>query len=135
IREVSEKRGGRVVKNLGDGLMVIFADAGKAIDCSAEMQRQVEADDDQLGLRVGVHAGELLRDGNDFFGTTVIIARRLCDGAESGQTIVSTATRALAEGCTESSFRPLGALNLKGLGAPVEAESLVWADPVESLVG
>jgi class 3 adenylate cyclase len=135
LREVAEKRGGRVVKNLGDGLMVIFAKAPQAIACASDMQRRVASDADQLELRVGLHAGELLRDGNDFFGSTVIIARRLCDSAEAGQTIVSTDTRALADGASDESFVPLGALELKGLGTPVQAESLIWSQPAESLVG
>lgn len=135
LREVAEKRGGRVVKNLGDGLMVIFAKAPEAISCASEMQRRVASDDDQLELRVGLHAGELLRDGNDFFGSTVIIARRLCDSADAGQTIVSTETRVLAGGASDESFVALGALDLKGLGTPVAAESLIWSQPAESLVG
>jgi class 3 adenylate cyclase len=135
LRELAEKRGGRVVKNLGDGLMVIFAKATQAIACASDMQRRVAGDDDQLELRVGLHAGELLRDGNDFFGSTVIIARRLCDSAEAGQTIISSETRALADGATDETFVPLGALELKGLSAPVEAESLIWSQPAESLVG
>lgn len=135
LASVAEKRGGRVVKNLGDGLMVIFAKSAPAIACASEMQRRVASDDDQLELRVGLHAGELLRDGNDFFGSTVIIARRLCDSAEAGQTIVSSETRALADGASGETFAPLGALELKGLGTPVEAESLLWSQPAESLVG
>lgn len=133
LRNVAEKRGGRVVKNLGDGLMVIFAKAPQAIACASEMQRQVAGDDDQLELRVGLHAGELLRDGNDFFGSTVIIARRLCDSAAANQTIVSSDTRALAAGAGDEAFVSLGALDLKGLGTPVEAESLIWSKPTESL--
>lgn len=135
LHEVAEKHGGRVVKNLGDGLMVVFAKATKAIDCASDMQRRVSSDDDQLELRVGLHAGELLRDGNDFFGSTVIIARRLCDSAEPGQTIVSSETRVLADRAKDESFVPLGELALKGLVAPVAAESLIWSRPTESLVG
>lgn len=135
LGEVAEKSGGRVVKNLGDGLMVIFAKSAKAIACASEMQRRVASDDDQLELRVGLHAGELLRDGNDFFGSTVIIARRLCDSAEAGQTILSSETRALAEVTGNETFVPLGALELKGLSTPVEAESLIWSQPAASLVG
>lgn len=130
LRQIAEKRGGRVVKNLGDGLMIIFAKSTSAIGCASEMQRRVASDSDQLELRVGLHAGELLRDGNDFFGSTVIIARRLCDSAEPGQTIVSSATRELA---AADDFVPLGALELKGLSAPVEADSLIWAPSAESL--
>ncbi|MBI2691965.1 MAG: adenylate/guanylate cyclase domain-containing protein [Solirubrobacterales bacterium] len=133
LHEVAEKHGGRVVKNLGDGLMVIFAKPTPAIACASDMQRRVANDTDQLGLRVGLHAGELLRDGNDFFGSTVIIARRLCDSAEAGQTIVSSDARALGDGANEESFVSLGALELKGLSKPVEAKSLTWSQPAESM--
>jgi class 3 adenylate cyclase len=129
LRASIERSGGREVKNLGDGLMVIFADANAALGCAGDMQRKVSAGDDALGLRVGVHAGELLRDGNDFFGSTVIIARRLCDLAESGQTIASLETRA----SSDEQFESLGALALKGLTASVESVSLVWSKPTASL--
>ena len=123
--------GGRVIKNLGDGLMVIFGRAQAAIECANEMQRRVAGDDDELGLRVGVHAGELLRDGNDFFGSTVIIARRLCDRAEPGQTIASFET------CDSSdeTFESLGSLSLKGLSTPIESVALTWTQSATSVAG
>ena len=89
LRAAMVTRGGREVKSLGDGLMVMFADPAAAIDCAIAMQRAVAADADGLGLRVGIHAGELLRDDDDYFGGTVIVASRLCAQAQAGQTIVS----------------------------------------------
>lgn len=128
LRETIERFDGREVKNLGDGLMVLFADPVRALLCAAELQRAVAADPDGLGLRVGVHAGELLREGDDYFGTTVIVARRLCDCAQSGRTVVSAAVRSLAEEETESgavgAFLPLGHLALKGISRPVDAFEL-----------
>lgn len=128
LRKTVDRFDGRVVKNLGDGLMVLFADPAAAPRCANELQREVAADADGLGLRVGVHAGELLREGNDYFGTTVIVARRLCDCAKTGQTVVSEAARALADESTEpserASYLPLGSLPLKGISRPVEAFEL-----------
>lgn len=116
---------GREVKRLGDGVMAIFADPAAATACAAEMQRAVAADADQLGLRIGVHTGEVLRDGDDYYGTTVIIAARLCDRAEAGETIVSETTHTLSDEASDQPVRPLGALDLDGLSDPVTAYAAV----------
>lgn len=126
LRGVIAKSGGHEVKNLGDGLMVVFSSEQAAIDCALAMQRSVARDRDRLGLRIGLHAGEVLRDGNDFFGTTVIVAGRLCDHAEAGQTIASDETFAAAGGHRGPQVQSLGALRLKGLTDAIHA-SLVTA--------
>jgi class 3 adenylate cyclase len=126
LRKAIADHDGREVKNLGDGLMVVFADAAGATACAGAMQRSVANDADQLGLRIGVHSGELLRDGNDFFGSTVIIARRLCDSAEGGQTIVSMEACELVAGAATNEFESLGRVPLKGLSAPVRASAHNW---------
>jgi class 3 adenylate cyclase len=126
LREAIAATGGREIKSLGDGLMVVFADPIAATTCAAEMQRAVAADAHGLGLRVGVHTGELLREDDDFYGSTVIIARRLCDSADSGQIIVSDATRELTEARSGDAVESLGRLALKGLAQPVAAFTLWW---------
>lgn len=116
---------GREVKRLGDGVMAVFADPAAATACAAAMQRAVAADPDRLGLRVGVHTGELLRDGDDYYGTTVIVAARLCERAGAGETIVSEATHTLSDDAGEPPPRPLGALDLDGLPQRVTAYAAV----------
>lgn len=124
--QVVTARRGRVVKNLGDGLMIEFADAADGVQCAAELQRAVSDDADQIGLRVGLHTGPLLREDDDVFGTTVIVASRLCSGAGAGEIRLSEATRALAGEGLGGASRPLGALRLKGLAQPVAACALWW---------
>jgi class 3 adenylate cyclase len=129
LREAIAACGGREVKSLGDGLMVVFADPVAAIECAIAMQRGV-ARDCGLGLRIGLHAGDVLREGNDFFGTTVIIARRLCESAQAGQIVVSEDTRGLTNGTGDSGgepFESLGSVELKGLSEPVCASTLRWS--------
>lgn len=125
LRKAIAAHGGREVKNLGDGLMVIFADPADAAACAIAMQRAVAEDRDQLGLRIGIHAGELLRDGNDFFGTTVIVASRLCDVANAGQTIVSYELAAHADSDSGAPVTPFGSVALKGFDEPIDACELV----------
>ena len=131
LRKAVDEHHGREVKNLGDGLMVIFSDPAAAAECAVAMQRGVAGDDDGLGLRVGLHSGELLREEGDFFGTTVIVARRLCDSADAGQVIVSNEARGQIDG---QAFESLGPIALKGIGEPVGASTLHWSreDPAST---
>lgn len=130
LRNAVTKHGGREVKGLGDGLMIVFSQPSPALDCAISMQRNVDEDGDGLGLRVGVHSGPLLREDNDFHGTTVIVAARLCDRAQSGQIVISDHARAEAEHDVTSSSTHrtelLGALALKGIADPVTAHELLW---------
>ncbi|MBJ7331114.1 MAG: adenylate/guanylate cyclase domain-containing protein [Solirubrobacteraceae bacterium] len=124
LRDAIGGHRGREVKRLGDGVMAVFSDPAAATACAAEMQRAVAADPDRLGLRIGVHTGDLLHDGDDLYGTTVIVAARLCDRARAGETIVSDATHALSDGADQP-VRPLGDLALAGLPDPVTAYAAV----------
>lgn len=117
---VAEHRG-REVKSLGDGLMVVFGSVPDAVACAAAMQAAVAREGEAVGLRIGIHVGEPVREENDYFGKPVIIARRLCDAAASGQTIVSEAASQLV---AEREFESLGAVALKGLSEPVTANAL-----------
>src|SRR3954454_10345925 len=75
---------GREVKSTGDGLMVTFTSAVAAVRCAVAMQRTSE-----LEVRVGLDAGEPLQEGDDLYGTSVIVASRLCDAAEPGEILAS----------------------------------------------
>lgn len=73
--------GGEEVKWLGDGLMTVFASPADALHAAVAMQQAARrrAAGERLAIRVGLHVGEALRDESDYFGTAVVIARRLCD--------------------------------------------------------
>ena len=85
LRKAVAETGGQEVKNLGDGLMVVFDSAVAASRCAISMQRAIErhnaAGGSQLGVRVGIHVGEPIRHEDDYFGAAVVVAKRLCDAA------------------------------------------------------
>lgn len=112
---------GREIKSLGDGLMVVFGAASDAVACASAMQAAIAREGEGLGLRIGIHGGEPVREEGDYFGTPVIIARRLCDSARAGQTLVSELVQQLV---SEREFESLGSVTLKGLSAPVRASAL-----------
>ena len=120
VRPVLASGEGRLVKELGDGLMLWFGHPSSALDAAVGMLAAIE-DARQgpgfpLGMRIGMHAGELLARGDDFVGQTVNIAARVVDLAGPAELL---ATDAVVAGAGESSFQPIGPTRVKGVATPV----------------
>ena len=138
LRGAMSATGGNEVKNLGDGLMVMFMSPSRAVACAVAMQQAVDrysrrAEFD-LAIRVGMATGEATVEGADFFGDPVIEASRLCAHAEGGQ-ILATELLCLNLGRHSSwEFTPIGSLQLKGLPEPVATLAVSWEpeEPSES---
>jgi class 3 adenylate cyclase len=130
LRRAIASSGGTEVKNLGDGLMVAFSTASEALSCAVGMQQAVELDNREaeraLGVRVGLSGGEVTREGDDYFGDPVIEAARLCARADGAQILASDLVRATAGRRSGREFRPVGALELKGLPQSVETVEVGW---------
>src|SRR4051794_18078696 len=77
LREAIVEHAGREVKSTGDGLMVAFASAAAAVRCAIAMQHTAAGEPGGPELRIGLAAGEPLADGDDLYGTPVVIASRL----------------------------------------------------------
>ena len=113
--------------------MAVFGSAVEAVACAVAVQEAArrhneERPDEPLLIRVGLHVGEPIRDDDDYFGTAVVVARRLCDMAGGGQILASDLMRGLVGPRREHDFRPLGVLPLKGLQEPVTAYEVSWDD-------
>ena len=130
LRSALERSGGREVKNLGDGLMVVFQSASKSLACAVAMQQAVEAhnrrSEEQLGVRIGVSLGETNVEDGDYFGEPVVESARLCAHAAGGQIVVNALVRQLAGSRDGHSLQSLGGLELKGISEPVQAFELQW---------
>ncbi|KAA1420911.1 hypothetical protein F0U44_00760 [Nocardioides humilatus] len=131
IEEAVEPTGGRIVKTLGDGHMVAFASALDAIGCAIAIQGGVDTYNSEhgaetIGVRVGINAGDVTVEGDDYFGTPVTIAKRLCDSAEGGQILVSGLVESLVGSRGGFAFHSLGTLELRGLSRPQSASEVVW---------
>ena len=123
LRQCVTDNGGVEVKNLGDGLMVVFErSAIDAIRCADQMHDAAERFDrvDPVLLRVGISVGEVAHEDLDWFGTPVVEAARLCAVAGSAQTLAPALLETLV-GSRGSAhrFRPVGLMTLKGLAAPM----------------
>src|SRR4051794_32050202 len=135
LRQAVAESGGFEVKNLGDGLMVVFASASTGLACAVAMQQGVERDnrdsDASVGLRVGLSGGEVSREDDDYFGDPVVEAARLCASCESGQVLAAEIVRLTAGGRSRHECRSIGELELKGLPDPIATVEVVW-EPLDA---
>ena len=136
LRQAIAESDGTEVKNLGDGIMVVFASASAALSCAVGMQQGVERDnrgrENPVGLRVGLSGGEVTREDDDYFGDPVVEAARLCAHCVSGQVLAADVVRAMAGRRSRHECRALGEIALSGLTDPVETVEVAW-DPLEDL--
>jgi class 3 adenylate cyclase len=131
--------GGAEVKNVGDGLMLVFAKPAQALLYCQEVQRMAaefseRQTDRPLRLRMGMHAGTPICAEDDYFGTAVVVASRLCDRAAGGQILISRQTVEDVSGQLADLFQDVGPLHLKGLSDPVGAVALGTAAPAADAV-
>jgi DNA-binding NarL/FixJ family response regulator/class 3 adenylate cyclase len=132
LRRAVAEYGGREVKSTGDGLMVAFPSAVSALRCAVEMQRATAAAEGELELRVGVDAGEPLPEGDDLYGTPVIVASRLCDAAGAGEILASEIVCKIAGPRIAEVIEPVGALKLRGTRERVAAARVRWREHADT---
>jgi len=119
-----EDSGARVVKELGDGLMIWFDSTADALRLSLDLRSAIEVarsdDGFPLAVRMGLHHGEALARGDDLVGSMVNIAARVCDLAGPGELLVSEAAVNAAGDATDTrSIRAVGPARVKGVGEPI----------------
>ncbi|HZI39286.1 MAG TPA: adenylate/guanylate cyclase domain-containing protein, partial [Acidimicrobiia bacterium] len=127
-----EANRGRLVKHLGDGMMATFTGASDALAAAVAIQQALDrhnrsgSGEAPLEVRIGISAGDVTFEAEDCFGTPVIEAARLCAAAGGGRILVTDIVRALAGTAGGHQFVSVGALELKGLPAPVAACEVTW---------
>lgn len=124
--ELLPRHGGRMVKSLGDGMLLEFEHAGQAIHASLEMQRLCGTLNDgatQRGfqLRIGAHIAEVVRDELDVYGVGVNHAARLAQLARPGDVCVSADLRDAITPDVDADLEDLGECFLKHVDQPVRA--------------
>jgi class 3 adenylate cyclase len=120
VREQIQACGGFEVKSQGDGFMVAFPSARRAVHCAQAIRDAVAADlgehpDGPVRVRIGLHTGEAIRDESDFYGKNVAIAARIADQARGGEILASSLVKQLTESAGDINFEDARDLELAGL--------------------
>jgi TolB-like protein/Tfp pilus assembly protein PilF len=121
---IAEHRG-RIVKLMGDGLLVEFASLVDSLFCavawqSAVAQQEAErSEDERLTFRIGTNLGDVIVEGEDIHGDGVNVAARLEALAEPGGICLSGDAYRQVQGKIDAEFEDLGEQNLKNIAAPL----------------
>jgi class 3 adenylate cyclase len=129
VRAAVAEHSGRVIKHTGDGIMAVFLSPVQAVKAACRIQVAVTALVPDEGrpdfqVRIGAAAGEPIERDNDFFGSTVNLAARLCAAAEPGKVLVSNGVAELCLG-KGMKFADLNHVSLKGFDEHVSTREVV----------
>ncbi len=131
VREALAAHGGAEVKTMGDGFMVSFPSATRALECAVTLQRAFAAHNESAAepilVRVGLNAGEPIAEEADLFGTAVIVAARITAQASGGEILASEAVRQVVAG-KGFLFADRGETALRGFEDPVRLYEVRWQE-------
>ena len=120
VREQVQEYGGYEVKSQGDGFMIAFASARRAVQCARAIHREIDAQlgshpDGPILVRIGLHTGEAIKEEADFYGKNVVLAARITDEARGGEILASSVVKQLTESAGDVRFENERELELNGL--------------------
>ena len=126
LRPIFASFGGREVKSLGDGFLVEFASAVESVRCAVEIQRELVKRNasvgaaDQILLRIGLHAGDVVEEEGDVVGDAVNVASRIEPLAEPGGICLTATVYQQVRNKLPIVIERVGARSLKNVQEPVE---------------
>ena len=118
---------GRIVKRMGDGILVEFKSVVDAVECAIAIQNGIVGrnadvpEDKQLKFRIGINLGDVLIEGDDIYGDGINVAARLEQLAEPNGVCISQPVFTHIEGEIDQPFSDLGAHQVKNIAKPVRA--------------
>lgn len=132
VREQVARHGGEEIKNQGDGFMIAFRSARRALLAAVDIQRALgehRRDDPQhpVHVRIGLHTGEVVSEDGDLHGRNVVLASRIAATAGRDEVLASALTKQLAESGGDLIFGSGRAVALKGLSGEWMVHPVEWS--------
>ncbi len=127
IKPAIDRSGGRLIKNMGDGLLVEFASVVNAARTAIDIQKALAErnlalpEPERLSFRIGINLGDIIVEGDDIQGNGVNIAARLQTLAEPGGVVVSRSVYDEVKGKLGIGFESLGLQQVKSIDKPIRA--------------
>lgn len=126
----TEKNRGTVIKTMGDEVMSTFESVDAAVSAACQMQKlirdQVDVGDVPVAIRVGLHYGPVMLEGDDVFGGAVHIANRMTSQAKAEQIVTSAATVDHMSDDWQSSTRQIDVAKVRGTSEQMALFEVLW---------
>jgi class 3 adenylate cyclase len=133
VRAQVDEHGGYEVKSQGDGFMIAFPSARRAVSCAIDIQRallrRAARDDFPIRTRIGIHTGEAIHRQGDFFGRSVVLAARIADHADGGEILISSPVQQLFAQRADIATHDAGEPEFKGLDGRQKIYRVAWTPP------
>ena len=136
IGKVCTAKNGQVVKNLGDGVLMVFTRNEDALEAVIEMQRshteriKTWPESARMRLQVGMAYGEVIEQDSDFFGDAVNLASRLSDLSGPEQILGSDSVVDQLPADSQVRFRSLGAMDIRGRNEACMVYQIEWQNDI-----
>ena len=134
VRQQIESTGGFEVKGTGDGFMVAFQSARRAVECAIGVQRAINDHNQRQPtgqralVRIGMNAGEVIREDADMFGSAVNAAARVAAKANGNEILVSETVKSLLGVAKDLQFADRGRFRLKGFPERWRLFEVIWQE-------
>ena len=135
LAEAVEQNRGAVFETVGDAVYAAFASPRDAVAAALRAQQRLRGEAwgeiGPLRVRMGLHTGEVEREGDHYFGAALYRCARLTNAAHGGQVLLSSATAELVREALPAAagLRDLGEHRLKDLQRPERVFQLVASRP------
>lgn len=131
IRRQTKAHGGVEVKSIGDGFMMTFRSVRRAVGCAVASQMDLDEHNKEhrevpLIVRMGLSIGEPIREEEDLFGRSVVLAARISAKAQGQQILICQTVHSLITGSREFTFREKGDFDLKGFARSHLLYEVLW---------
>ncbi len=130
VTQIVGHHSGRIANSHDDGFMVAFDSAHAGLRCAIELQRAfsdgLRAGDRELQLRVGVHTGFVIAQGQDLLGRNVVLAARVAGAAHGGEILVSAKLKEYTETDPSFTFADHGRHHFKGVIGEHRLYAVQW---------
>jgi adenylate cyclase len=120
VRASARQWSGTVVKQIGDGFLLVFPDSSAAVHATVELERRLSGEPQFPAMHAGIHCGPVLYREGDYVGATMNVAARLLQLADRHEIVVTVDVRMEVGELADAVFEPLGTHDLKGVAERIE---------------
>jgi len=123
LKQSVSTHGGEIVNDYGDGSLCTFTSATKAVECSMEMQRQLQLEP-KVPLRIGLHVGEIFFEDGKVFGDGVNVASRIQSLGIANSILFSSEINSKLKNQHEFRIICVGRFHFKNVDEPMDIFAL-----------
>ena len=133
IEPTIAEHNGRLVKLMGDGLLVEFASAIDAVECAVALQEGMAVrnakvpDERRIVFRIGINLGDVIIEADDIYGDGVNVAARLQEISEPGGVVVSGTIFEQVDGKVDQNFVDMGNQQIKNINKLIRAYTVSFS--------